>query len=165
MAGNNKFDLEVFRRCLIVCFLLLLLLFFEKINAKERIINEEDIYFNNSITFVERPLISNDTVGLFSYGFEETWIKIQIEGRTPNKIYGTMQHEIGHYVWYDCLNHIKKDIYRNIWDDKNCVFDNEEIEESFAYSYSCYMTPACKLCKEKDKYFAEIKNMILECNS
>ena len=76
-----------------------------------------------------------------------------------------VNHEVGHHIWYKCLNNSLinqyKQIYNNI--NRSCK-ERDSLTEDFAESYAVFSLSDWKLCKEKNKFFTKIYYINVECS-
>lgn len=115
-------------------------------------------------------ILSDQYNGLYNSVVKGVWVKI--EDRTTSSITETIHHEVGHYIWDNCIDKEDKtqfdfistlpQCYRNFTASGYMIW--QYLEEDFAETYSDYMMDF-GMCPEKRAYYNRLSYKILRCNN
>lgn len=80
----------------------------------------------------------------------------------------TVNHELGHYLWYNCLPKAWKEKYNQIYLNSSCRLYVNKTTEDFADIYSRYQTGEFdskipSSCLAKINYFEELESVTFGC--
>jgi len=106
-----------------------------------------------------------------NYGFYLIYPKI-IGIKTHNiilfELRDTINHEMGHYLYHECIPKEWKAKYSKVYNATQCKWNDDEQEdfaESYAYYMISYLDDLAKegLCLEKLRYFTKLSAVNIEC--